>query len=98
MNSMTTQKIPATMRMISTLFIGFSFLSMVEILLKRFRHDDDGRTQSDQEQRWKDEEHKRKDQFDCGLCSLLLHLLAALGSKGIRVNAQSFSGAGPKLF
>jgi hypothetical protein len=53
---------------------------MVEKLVKRFRHDNDSGTQGDQEQRRKNEENKWEDQFDAGLCRLLLHVLSSLGS------------------
>jgi hypothetical protein len=55
-------------------------LSMREILVKRFRYHDSGRTQSHQKERGEDKEHQRKDQLDGGLCRLLLHFLAALRS------------------
>lgn len=55
-------------------------LSMLEILLKRIRYHNSGRTQSHQKQRGEDKKDQREDQLDRGLCRLLLHLLAALHS------------------
>lgn len=56
----------------------FSFSPLTEILLHRFLHHDNGRSQHYDEQRWKDEQNQREDQFDGHLRRYLLHTLPPL--------------------
>src|SRR6266567_6259294 len=92
-----TKSTPATMRTIVVSMLELlSSLSMEEIL-EFFRHQNDCRSQSDKKQTWKDEEHKRKDQFDGRLRCHLFHCLNTLRPQCFRMSPQSLCNAGAEL-
>jgi hypothetical protein len=60
---------------------------LFKIFVKTLHYGDSRWTQSHQKQGGKYKKYKREDKFDGCLCCLLLHLLATLGSEGVRMNS-----------